>query len=126
MIKDTKKSTPKKKELTTRRGGNDGSQQYMSPRARSIADRYEAGEITSAEAVDLLGGKGKSAEVKNQLARALGTQTGEIQIADIHQKGGVSESPRTQTRKPGFSKGGMVKKAKMANCGASVAPSKKR
>ena len=126
MIKNTKKTTTKKKERTTRRGGTDGSQQYMSPRDKAIAARYEAGEITSAEAVDLLGGKDKSPEVKNRLARALGTQAGEIKIADIHQKGGVSESPRTQTRKPGFSKGGMVKKAKMANCGASVAPSKKR
>ncbi len=121
MADDKKKSAPKKKELVTRSSGTPGSQQYMSPKARSIAARHSAGEITTEEAVDLLGGKGKSKEVKDRLARALGNQRAEISIADIYQRTGTSKS--TQTRKPGFAKGGMVKKA---NCGASMKPTQRK
>jgi len=123
MADDKKKSAPKKKELATRSSGTPGSQQYMSPKARSIAARHSAGEITTEEAVDLLGGKGKSKEVKDRLARALGNQLAEISIADIYQETGTSKSTKTQTRKPGFAKGGMVKKA---NCGASMKPTQRK
>tara|TARA_B110000902_G_scaffold241670_1_gene292245 strand:- start:311 stop:685 length:375 start_codon:yes stop_codon:yes gene_type:complete len=123
MAGNTKKSTPKKKELSTRRGGSSGSQQYVSPTARAIVSRHTDGEITTKEAIDLLGGKGKSAEVRKGLARALGSQNAEIDIAGIRQEVKARRSPKTQTRKPGFAKGGMVKKA---NCGASMKPTQRK
>ena len=112
----------KKKELKARSGGADGSQQYTSPSARATVSRYKAGDITANEAVDSLGGKGQSPEIRSRLAKAIGTQNAEIIIAEIFQEVRARKSPKTQTRKPGFAKGGMVKKA---NCGASMKPTQK-
>jgi hypothetical protein len=111
----------KKKEVRTRSSSNGDS--YTSPSARSVVADYKAGKINHVEAIDRLGGKGKSNEVRNGLARALGDQSARQTGAEIDNKVNNRNSDKTQTRKPGYAKGGMVTKA---NCGASMKPTQKK
>jgi hypothetical protein len=111
----------KKKEIKPRTSVSGES--YMSPSAKKIAADLDAGKITNEEAIDRLGGKGKPQEVRRALARSLGTQMAGKFMAEARNEASNNYSDKTQTRKPGYAKGGMVTKA---NCGASMKPTQKK
>ena len=112
----------KKKEIKPRTSGD--TQTYMSPTAKKIAYKVRTGEMTVREGVEAIAPEGASSDVKTGIAKALGRQEGHSWATDAKQR--ISQEVRnpskTQTRKPGFSKGGMVK----ANCGASMKPTQKK
>lgn len=100
-----------------------------SPRFKTIAAKVDKGELTTAEAIDMLVPKDLKGEerkkVRKKIAQAIGSQTAKQFITQTRQE--VSEKvnrPRgihekKQTRKPSFNKGGY------ANCGASMKPTQK-
>ena len=100
-----------------------------SPRFKTIAAKVEKGELTTAEAVDMLIPKDLKGEerkkIRKIIAGAIGTQTARQFITktrqevseEVNRPGGKYE--KKQTRKPSFNKGGM------ANCGASMKATQK-
>ena len=113
----------KKKEIKPRSDVNGES--YMSPTAKKIAHKVRTGEMTTQEGIDALAPEGASREVRRGIARSIGRQEAESFIADTRQRvrQEVQNPSKTQTRKPGYAKGGMVTKA---NCGASMKPTQKK
>ena len=96
-----------------------------SPRFKTIAKKVDDGELTTAEAIDMLLPKelkGKErAKARVKLAQALGAQNANKFSAEVDQEMREKHAyKKTQTRKPGFAKGGY------ANCGASVPGTQKR
>jgi hypothetical protein len=110
----------KKKTVTTTT--NVAGEGYMSPSAKKIAADYQDRKIDHKEAIDRLGGAGKSHEIRMELSKMLGAQSAEKFSAESKLRASNARADKTQTRKPGFSKGGMVK----ANCGASMKPTQKK
>lgn len=109
-----------------------------SPRFKTIAAKVDKGELTTAEALDMLVPKNLKGEERKKarmkLAGVLGTQTAKQFMANSRQE--VSEAvnrpggdyEKKQTRKPAMAKGGMVKgyaKGGYANCGASMKATQK-
>lgn len=109
-----------------------------SPRFKTIAAKIDKGELTTAEALDMLIPENLKGEerkkARKQIAGALGTQTARQFITktrqevseEVNRPGGKYE--KKQTRKPAMAKGGMAKgyaKGGYANCGASVKPNGK-
>ena len=100
-----------------------------SPRFKKIAAKVEKGELTTAEAVDMLVPKDLKGEerkkVRKIIAGAIGTQTARQFITNSRQQASENvnrpggEYEKKQTRKPSFNKGGY------ANCGASMKPTQK-
>jgi len=100
-----------------------------SPRFKTIAAKVDKGELTTAEALDMLVPKDLKGEerkkARKQIAGALGTQTARQFVTKTRQE--VSEKvnrpggeyEKKQTRKPSFNKGGY------ANCGASMKATQK-
>jgi len=100
-----------------------------SPRFKTIAAKVDKGELTTAEALDILIPKNLKGEERKkarmQIAGALGTQTAKQFVTktrqevseEVNRPGGKYE--KKQTRKPSFNKGGY------ANCGASMKPTQK-
>lgn len=95
-----------------------------SPRFKTIAAKVDDGELTTAEALDMLVPKELKGEerkkARQEIAGALGSQSAQQYASNSRQKASEKHAyKKTQTRKPSFNKGGVVKK--YANCGASVA-----
>jgi len=100
-----------------------------SPRFKTIAAKVEKGELTTAEALDMLIPENLKGEerkkARKKLAQAIGSQNSEAYVTksrqrineELRRKGGDYE--KKQSRKPGFAKGGM------ANCGASMKATQK-
>lgn len=88
-----------------------------SPRFKTLAKKVDNGELTTAEAIDMLLPKelkGKErAEARVKLAQAIGSQNANRYIAETDQKLNEKHTKlrkkTKQTRKPGFAKGGMPK-----------------
>lgn len=92
-----------------------------SPRFKTIAKKVDDGELTTAEALDILVpkelGSKERAKARTKLAQALGAQNANRFLAETDQERNekfAKMKQKTQTRKPSFNKGGY------ANCGASV------
>ena len=109
-----------------------------SPRFKTIAAKVDKGELTTAEALDMLVPKELKGEerrkARKKIAGALGTQSAKQFVTKTRQK--VSEEvnhpggkyEKKQSRKPGFAYGGMAKgfkKGGYANCGASMKATQK-
>jgi hypothetical protein len=124
MAEKKKEAPAKKKELKPRASGD--TQVYMSPTAKKIASKVRSGEMTASEGVNAIAPEGASKEVKLGIASAIGRQNGAEFSAESDMRASqnvIGHKPsKTQTRKPGFSKGGMVK----SNCGASMKPTQKK
>ena len=100
-----------------------------SPRFKTIAAKVDKGELTTAEAVDMLipkDLKGKERQkARKKIAGAIGAQTAAQFITktrqevseEVNRPGGDYE--KKQSRKPGMSKGGMPKK-KNPNAGIAA------
>jgi len=114
---DKKKNKP----AVTKRMHTQEAAEYSlatSPRFKTIAAKVEKGELTTAEALDMLVPKDLKGEerkkARKQIAGALGTQTARQFITktrqevseEVNRPGGKYE--KKQSRKPGMSKGGMV------------------
>jgi hypothetical protein len=111
----------KNKPAVTKRMHTQKAAEYSlatSPRFKKIAAKVEKGELTTAEALDMLVPKDLKGEerkkVRRQIAGAIGTQTAKQFTTNIRQE--VSEElnrpggkyEKKQSRKPGMSKGGMI------------------
>ena len=111
----------KNKPAVTKRMHTQKAAEYSlatSPRFKKIAAKVEKGELTTAEALDMLVPKDLKGEerkkVRRQIAGAIGTQTAKQFTTNIRQE--VSEElnrpggkyEKKQSRKPGMYKGGMV------------------
>ena len=95
-----------------------------SPRFKTIAKKVDDGELTTAEALDMLVpkelGSKERAKARTKLAQALGAQNANKFSAETDQEMREKHAyKKTQTRKPSFNKGGM------ANCGASMKATQK-
>jgi hypothetical protein len=114
----------KKKEVRPRTSVGD-TEVYMSPTAKKIAAKVRSGEMTTKEGIDAIAPKDASPAIRTGIAKALGRQEGFSRATEITQSvnQAIDNPSKTQTRKPSFSKGGMVTKA---NCGASMKPTQKK
>lgn len=98
-----------------------------SPRFKTIAKKVDDGELTTAEAIDMLIPKDlkgeERAKARVKLAQAIGSQNANKFLAESDQerneKFSKMKKETTQTRKPSFNKGGY------ANCGASMKATQK-
>ena len=98
-----------------------------SPRFKTIAKRVDDGDLTTAEAIDMLlpkDLKGKElAKARVKIAQAIGSQKANQYIAEtdqrLNEKHAKMRKKTTQSRKPSFNKGGY------ANCGASMKATQK-
>ena len=91
-----------------------------SPRFKTIAAKVDKGELTTAEAIDMLIPKDLKGEertkARKKLAQAIGSQNAAEYTAksrqrineELNRPGGEYE--KKQTRKPGMNKGGMTHK----------------
>ena len=89
-----------------------------SPRFKKIAAKVEKGELTTAEAIDMLVPKDLEGEerrkIRKMIAGAIGTQTARQFTTNSRQRASENvnrpggEYEKKQTRKPGMSKGGVV------------------
>jgi len=89
-----------------------------SPRFKTIAAKVDKGELTTAEALDMLVpkelGSKERAKARTKLAQAIGSQNAEAYTTksrqrineELNRPGGDYE--KKQSRKPGMSKGGMI------------------
>ena len=113
----------KNKPAVTKRMHTQEAAEYSlatSPRFKKIAAKVEKGELTTAEALDMLVPKDLKGEerkkVRRQIAGAIGTQTARQFITNSRQKAAEKvnqpggEYEKKQSRKPGMNKGGMTKK----------------
>jgi len=122
----------KNKPAVTKRMHTQEAAEYSlatSPRFKRIAAKVDKGELTTAEALDMLIPENLKGEerkkARKQIAGALGTQTARQFITktrqevseEVNRPGGKYE--KKQTRKPSFNKGGY------ANCGASMKATQK-
>ena len=144
----------KNKPAVTKRMHTQKAAEYSlatSPRFKTIAAKVDKGELTTAEALDMLVPKNLKGEerkkVRKQIAGALGTQTAKQFVTKTRQKAAEKvnqpggEYEKKQSRKPGMNKGGMTHKkgmayggmskkkmgmnaGGMANCGASMKPNR--
>ena len=120
------KKTKNKPAATTRMSTKKqaGFSLASSPRFKTIAKKVDDGELTTAEALDMLVpkelGSKERAKARTKLAQALGAQNANKFSAETDQEMREKHAyKKTQTRKPSFNKGGM------ANCGASMKATQK-
>jgi len=121
--------TPTKKKMHTKQKA--GFSLASSPRFKTIAAKVEKGELTTAEALDMLIPENLKGEerkkARKKLAQAIGSQNSEAYVTksrqrineELRRKGGDYE--KKQSRKPGFAKGGAVPKFK--TCKGCTSPS---
>lgn len=112
------------KKMPTRQSAGEDFSFASSPRFKKLTKRVQDGELTTAEAIDMLIPKnleGKERQkIRIKLAQVMGSQSGKERVANTFQE--VNEkvnNKKTQTRKPSFNKGGY------ANCGASMKATQK-
>ena len=109
-----------------------------SPRFKTIAKRVDDGDLTTAEAIDMLLPKDlkgeELAKARVKIAQAIGSQKANQYIAEtdqrLNEKHAKMRKKTTQSRKPAMAKGGVAKKKAYkdggyANCGASRKPTQK-
>lgn len=120
------KKTKNKPAATTRMSTKKqaGFSLASSPRFKTIAKKVDDGELTTAEALDILVpkelGSKERAKARTKLAQAIGAQNANKFSAETDQEMREKHAyKKTQTRKPSFNKGGM------ANCGASMKATQK-
>ena len=122
----------KNKPAVTKRMHTQEAAEYSlatSPRFKKIAAKVEKGELTTAEALDMLVPKDLKGEerrkIRKMIAGAIGTQTAKQFTTKIRQEVGEElnrpggKYEKKQSRKPGMSKGGMPKK-KNPNAGIAA------
>lgn len=127
MAEKKKKNKPAvTKKMPTRQSAGEDFSFASSPRFKKLAKQVQNGELTTAEAVDMLipkDLKGKERQkIRMKLAGVMGSQSGKERIANTYQKVNEEvsrEKNKKQSRKPGFAKGGY------ANCGASMKATQK-
>ena len=111
----------KNKPAVTKRMHTQEAAEYSlatSPRFKKIAAKVEKGELTTAEAIDMLVPKDLEGEerrkIRKMIAGAIGTQTARQFTTNSRQRASENvnrpggEYEKKQTRKPGMSKGGVV------------------
>lgn len=88
-------------DMKTKKAGVGGrNQQVSSPTFKKIVSDVDSGKITLKQAINKIVPTGTPQNVKQMLARAIGTQSGRNTVADIDQKVRSRRSKKTQTRKP--------------------------
>jgi hypothetical protein len=75
-------------------------QQASSPTFKKIVSEFKKGNMTITQAINKIVPKGTPKEIKNMLASAIGTQSGDAQAARIIHESRNRYAKKTQTRKP--------------------------
>ena len=84
--------------INTQKGAK--NQQASSPTFKKIVRDVDSGKITLNQAINKIVPSGTPLEIKNMLARAMGTQSASATVAKINNKVNNKYSKKTQTRKP--------------------------
>lgn len=84
--------------MYTKKGA--GNKQVSSPTFKRIVSDVDSGKITLKQAINKIVPSGTPLEVKEMLARAMGTQTAKARISKIDNKVNNKSSKKTQIRKP--------------------------
>ncbi len=84
--------------MRTKKGAR--NQQASSPTFKKIVSDVDSGKLTINQAINKIVPAGTPLEVKDMLARAMGTQKANARLAKIDNKVNTRNAKKTQTRKP--------------------------